>query len=100
MSPALRALAELTSLEVVDRVLTAEHEHEEQLRQEAVDDRDRDRRERTDAQRHSLHREAGAVDELLEHHRVLCLLDDLVLAVAELGIAVFHAHGMGEQPAL
>ena len=70
------------ALHVVDRVLPAEHEHEEQLGKAA-------------AELHNLscgkaHRpghagdvEARAVDELLEHQGVLRLLDDLVIGVPE-----------------
>ena len=41
--------------------------------------------------------EAGAVDELLEHQRVLRLLDDLVVGVAELRGAVGQLVGVLEQ---
>ena len=44
--------------------------------------------------------EAGAVDELLEHQRVLRLLDDLVVGVAKLGRAVRQPQRELEQPAL
>src|SRR5262249_30239122 len=44
--------------------------------------------------------EAGPVDELLEHQRVLRLLDDLVVGVAELGRSVRQPQRELEQPAL
>ena len=72
-------------LHVVDRVLAAEHEDEEQLGEAPR------RSARPGGAPIRCHHgeardvEAGAVHELLEHQRVLRLLDDLVVDVAELG---------------
>src|SRR5438445_344171 len=44
--------------------------------------------------------ETAAVDELLEHQRVLGLFDDLVVGVAEFGRVVGQAGGIQEQAAL
>src|SRR6185295_14365633 len=95
----LAAAPERRPLHVVDRVLAAEHEDEEELREPA---RVADHDPRADALPPGEPRnvEAGAVHELLEHQRVLPLLDALVVRVAELGRPVREAERELEEPAL
>ena len=81
------AAAQRRALHVIDRVLAAEHEEKKQLGKAA---RETDHQ----AARQPVERsqagnvESAAVDELLEHQRVLRLLDRLVVGVAELGRAI------------
>ena len=87
------------ALHVVDRVLAAEHEHEEQLGEAMAQLGDAGRPEaHVPAQAGQV--DPAAVDELLEHHPVVRLLDDLVVGVAEGRVAVVETEGVLEQPAL
>src|SRR5215472_18878195 len=79
----VHAGSQLAALDVVDRVLATEDEQEEQLRESAAEPDDPAATEVLDrVQVGGV--ETGAVDELLEHQRVLRLLDDLVVCVPEL----------------
>src|SRR5205823_4636921 len=72
------------ALDVVDGVLAAEDEDEEQRGEEAGEEKHASGEE-ADERRHTADVGARAVDELVEHQGVLRLLDDLVVHVAELG---------------
>jgi hypothetical protein len=80
----LAAAAQDRPLDVIDRVLTAEHEDEEHGREPAGHLHHRPGAE-PEVPGEPRGIEATAVDELLEHQRVLRLLDDLVVHVPELG---------------
>jgi hypothetical protein len=91
---------QLLPLEVVGRLLAGQRGDAEQqgrhpgaAHEERPDDEVRQRR-------HAPGRDAGAPHELVEHHRVVRLLDDLVVEVAELGRVVALAHGVDQQPDL
>ena len=90
---------ELGPLHVVDRVLAAEDEDEEEGR-EAAGGAEHAAGAEPVPEPESRHVEPGAGDELLEHQRVLPLLDDLVVDVAELGGAVRELERELEEPAL
>ena len=95
-----RALArELGALHVVDRVLAAEDEDEEEGR-EAARGTEHAAGAEPVPEPEAGHVEPGAGDELLEHEGVLPLLDDLVVDVAELGGAVREPERELEEPAL
>jgi len=82
------AVGEHLALQAVDRILSAQHHHEEEG---GIADRDPGN-ELLDGQPeppgHPPHRSARPVDELVEHEGVLGLLDDLVEDVAELFASV------------
>src|SRR5258708_38044803 len=78
------ATAQGNALHMVDRVLAAEHEDEEELREDAPEPNDLSCLEAHES-RQSRDVEPGTVDELLEHQRVLCFLDDLVIGIAKHG---------------
>src|SRR5215472_3065922 len=78
----VHAGSQLAALDVVDRVLATEDEQEEQLRESAAEPDD------------------PAATELLEHQRVLRLLDDLVVCVPELRRPVGQRRGELQQAAL
>ena len=86
-------------LHVIDRVLAAQHEDEEE-RGEAPRGGDHPPRPEAVPEAEPGHVEARPVHELLEHERVLPLLDDLVVDVAELGRAVGQRPGELEEAAL
>jgi len=75
--------APLVSLHVVDGVLATHHEQEEQGGEPAAE-RHHEAGQELGVAGHAGHVEPAAVDELLEHERVLRFLDDLVVGVAEL----------------
>jgi len=77
----------LLALDVVDGVLATEDEDEEQ-RGKAPAEADHEARPDAVDPLEAGGIGAASVDELLEHERVLGLLDDLVVGVAELGRAV------------
>ena len=87
------------ALHVIDRVFAPEHEHEEQGREPAGDADDPAGSE-LEIPRQPGNLEAGAVDELLEHQRVLRLLDDLVIRVAKLRAVIGQQERVLEEPAL
>src|SRR5262249_61656957 len=95
----LATAAQLHALDVVDGILAAEDEDEEQLRIGAAEMDHATRRQALPPYQAG-DVEAGPVDELLEHQRVLRLLDDLVVGVAELGGAVRQTEGELEQASL
>src|SRR5205807_2633082 len=93
------AVPKRDSLNVVDGILTAEHEYEKQLGELAAQADDL-----TCLEAHES-REAGsveprAIDELLEHQRVLRLLDHLVVRVAERRRSIRKVRCPFEQSAL
>src|SRR5207237_3036560 len=93
------AAAKHRSLHVVDRVLATEDEDEEQ-RGKAPRSTDDAARAEAVPEAEARDVEPGAIHELLEHERMLPLLDHLVVNVAELGRAVRQRPGELEQPAL
>src|SRR5579885_2461825 len=95
LAPAL----ERRALGVVDRVLAAEHEDEEQLGEGARGAHDGAGAEPLEPPEPP-DREAAAVHELVEHERVLPLLDHLVVGVAELGRIARQRERQLEEPAL
>src|SRR5262249_46894381 len=73
----LLALAQRHALHVIDRILAAEHEHEEELRERAAEAHHLASAEALPPDQPG-NIEPGPVHELLEHEGVLRLLDDLV----------------------
>jgi hypothetical protein len=86
------------TLDPVDGRLAGEHVQEEHLGERAPQARHAPRAERLQAAE-AAHVETAPVDELLEHQRVLRLLDHLVVRVAELGRAVRPGRRELEEPA-
>ena len=77
----------VVALRVIDRLLATEDEQEEELRERPAEPRHPARAEPIEPAEPG-HVEPDALDQLVEHERVLRLLDDLVVDVAELGRAV------------
>ena len=88
------------ALEVVDRVLPAQHEQEEQRREDPGQRNHEPLGQPPQEPGHAPHREPGTVHELLEHQGVLGLLDDLVVEVAELRRAIAKLECVAEQAPL
>jgi hypothetical protein len=93
------ARAERLALRVVDRLLAAEHEEEEQLRERPTHPRDPSRSEPVEPAETG-HVETDAHEQLVEHERVLRFLDDLVIRVAKLRRVVGERRGEAEQALL
>src|SRR4051794_25019832 len=87
------------ALDVVDRVLATEDEDEEQRGEEAGEKQNA-AGEEADEWRHAAYVGPGARYELVEHQRVLRLLDGLVVRVAELRGVIGELGGELEQTAL
>src|SRR5262249_32964902 len=95
----LPATPQRHALHVVDGVFPAQDEDEEQLRKGAPEG-DHQPGAHPLPPHQAVDVVAAAIDELLEHQRVLRLLDDLVIGVRDLGGAVGQAQGELEQAPL
>src|SRR5438067_5506892 len=87
------------SLHVVDRILTAEDEEEEELGEEPAEHRHELCRQTKDG-RKTGDIVSGTVHELLEHHPVVALFDRLVVGIPELSRAVWKLERVCVQPAV